>query len=87
MTKRRSYLIKTSYHTCVMDHESGSMLGTFHYEAGYGVRAYRGDRGESKTFLTHGYRAAVGLEVVGYEGRGQDIARAKRLAREWVEGL
>lgn len=69
----------------LVDRESGQLLGTFEYEPGYGVHARRGDRGERRTFLTHGYRAAIGSEVVGYVGGGPTISKAKAMARAWVE--
>lgn len=57
---------------------NGHLAGSIECESGYGVHA----RCESarRTFLTNGYRAAIGSE----DCTGMRIQTVKRLAREWA---
>lgn len=60
---------------------AGTVLGSIEYEPGYGVHA-RKATSERATFLTNGYRAAIGSYVLA--GRG-NVAKAKGMARRWVK--
>lgn len=60
----------------------GDFIGSIEYIKGYGVIARRGGLGMQKTFLTHGYRAAIGSE----DWTGLPISKVKSAARKWVRG-
>jgi hypothetical protein len=55
---------------------AGEVAGYIEYERGYGVHARA--KGQRKTFLTNGYRAAIGAEFCG------SVSEAKGAARRWV---
>lgn len=58
--------------------KNGNALGSIEYEPGYGVHARRSNS-ERATFLTNGYRAAIGAIEV------DNVSRAKAMARRWVK--